>query len=346
MNPKLQSALKYLIFLGIGGTLFYLAFRNTEWDKLVSDFRRANYWYVLASMIMGWLAFVSRGFRWVYLIEPMGFKVNKWNSVHSVTVGYFTNSLIPRAGEVARCTALNQTDKVPVDKLFGTVVVERLVDLLMMILLLGVVLITEYDTVLNFWTETMQSEGGNVDESSNNLAIKIFVAALIFGGILMFYFFRRKFSHHPIYHKVRGFWHGFKDGLKSFKNLENKGAFIFHTLFIWTMYFVMSYIVVFALPATSGLSPSEGLFVVLVGALGILAPSPGGIGTFHYFAMVGMGIVGVAAADGLSFATLVHGGQTIMTVIAGLVSTAALVRIRRRRKKRGLAELGNEGQEV
>lgn len=106
----------------------------------------------------------------------------------------------------------------------------------------------------------------------------------------------------------------------------------------------MSYVVVFALPSTSHIDPSSGLFVVIVGALGILAPSPGGIGTFHYFAMVGMGIIGVAADDALSFATLVHSSQTVMTLLAGFVAMGGAYRVRRRRKAHNLTELNTDGQ--
>ncbi|HAD96157.1 MAG TPA: hypothetical protein DCG19_02065 [Cryomorphaceae bacterium] len=341
MNERLKSILKYLVFLGVGGTLFYMAFRNTEFEKLMSDLRKARYEYVIASMIMGYLAFVSRGIRWKYLIEPMGFKTNTWHSIHAISLGYFTNALIPRAGELARCTSLNQMDKVPVNRLFGTVIVERIIDLIMMASLALLSLYLDYEKIVAFFDKTMTADTGADDDSG--LWWKLTVASVIFGALLVFYFFRGKFREHPVYGKIKDFWLGIKEGLQSFRRIEHKVPFILHTLFIWTMYFLMSYIVVFALPSTSGIDPASGLFVVIVGALGIIAPSPGGIGTFHYFAMVGMGIVGIAKDDALSFATLVHTGQTVMTLLAGFIAMWMMYRIRRKRKAQNLTELSTDG---
>lgn len=333
MSAKLKSILKYLLFLGIGASLLYLAFRNTEFDKLMNDFRQANYWYVVGSMIMGYLAFVSRGIRWKYLLEPMGHKVKTWSSIHAITMGYFTNAILPRAGEVARCTALYQVEKVPVNKLFGTVIVERIVDLIMLVALALLTLVLEYDKIIHFFDMAFEADP-TVGDSSIGIWWKVLLALLIAGSGIILYLFRDRFSDNAIYVKVREFYYGLKDGLRSFNQMDNKLPFILHTLFIWSMYFLMSYTVVFALPSTEHIGPSEGLFVVIVSALGILAPSPGGIGTFHYFAMLGMTVVGVAEEDGLSFATLVHGGQTLMTILAGLVSTAAIYRLRKKAKKK------------
>ena len=330
MNPKLKSALKYLLFIGIGGFLFYMAFKNTELDKLIEDFKKAKYEYVLLSMLMGFLAFVSRGIRWTYLLEPIGYKVNTWRSIHSISMGYFMNALIPRAGELARCTTLNQTDKVPVDRLFGTVILERIIDFIMLALLIMLTFILEYDTIMSFFDSTMNNESAK----DGGISWKMIAAiGVLLTGIVL-YFMRSKLRHLSFYGKVKDFWNGLKEGVKSISKLEHKWFFLGHTLFIWAMYFFMSYIVVFALEATSHVDISSGLFVMIVGAFGILAPSPGGIGSFHYLAMLGMSFVGVAKDDGLSFATLVHTGQTVMTLIAGGVALIALYRFRKRRKRK------------
>ena len=161
-----------------------MAFRNTEFDKLMNDLKRARYEYVIAGMIMGYLAFVSRGIRWKYLIEPMGFKTNTWHSIHAISLGYFTNALIPRAGELARCTSLNQMDKVPVNRLFGTVIVERIIDLIMMASLALLTLFLEYDKIIAFFDKTMNVDAGS--ESDSGLWWKLTAASVIFGGFLFF----------------------------------------------------------------------------------------------------------------------------------------------------------------
>ncbi|MDZ7845296.1 MAG: lysylphosphatidylglycerol synthase transmembrane domain-containing protein [Owenweeksia sp.] len=146
MNSRLKSTLKYLLFMAIGGFLFYLAFRNTEFKKLASDFESANYGYIIASMVMGFLAFVSRGMRWVLLLEPLGKKPHTWHSIHSISIGYLSNLLVPRAGELARCTALKGSDQIPVNRLFGTVIVERIIDFIMLGLLVALTFILKFDS--------------------------------------------------------------------------------------------------------------------------------------------------------------------------------------------------------
>jgi len=330
LNKRLQNILKYILFLGVGGFLFYLAFRNTEFEKLISDFKKANYLYVIISMVMGYLAFISRGFRWNLLLEPFGYKPNKWNSVHAVSIGYFANIAVPRAGELARCTTLYNTDKIPVNRLFGTVILERLIDFLMLITLVIVTLILEFSNLQMFFQNAFK---GNTEAGdSSGLAIKIIIGITIVGSLITAYVFRHRFSHHPVYVKVRDFWHGVKEGLKSFSKVKQKGWFIAHTLFIWSMYYLMVYINVFSLEATSHLTPSSGLFIMIVAGFGMVVPTPGGIGSYHYLVMLGMGVIGVAKDDAVSFATLVHTGQLIMTVIAGLVALTAISAYRRKNK--------------
>lgn len=317
--------------MGIGATLFYLAFRNTDFKQLVSDFSHARYQYVIYSMIMGYLAFISRGMRWVLLLEPFGKKPNTWNSVHAVSIGYFTNLLIPRAGEVARCTSLKNTDNIPVNRLLGTVILERLVDMIMLIILMLVTVILDYKSLHTFFANTFNNPNA---DSSSGLAFKLIIAAIGLGFVVVLYFIRNKFSHLPIYIKVREFWQGIKEGIKSFSKLKKKGPFILHTLFIWLMYYLMVYICIFAMDPTKNLTPSDGLFVMVVAGLGMVVPSPGGIGSYHYLVMMGLAVFGIPKEHGVSFATLVHTGQLLMTFLAGAVAMAALYRLRRKNKKR------------
>lgn len=332
MKDTLVKILKYSVFLGAGAFLFYLAFKNTEFSKLVEDFQKARYEFVVASMIMGYLAFISRGMRWVILLEPLGKKPRVWNAVHAVAIGYLTNLLIPRAGELARCTALQQTDKIPVNRLFGTVILERVIDLIMLILLVVLTLILEFNQLNSFFDTAFSNNTSEADGSSGTI-LKIAIVAVGALGILALYLLRQKFQHMPIYAKIRDFWEGIKEGLKSIGKLENKWPFILHTLFIWAMYYLMVYICVFALPATENLNPSSGLFVMIVAGLGMVVPTPGGIGAYHYLVMLALGVLGVSATDGVSFATLVHTGQLVMTVIGGLIAVAAMARVRARNKK-------------
>lgn len=317
--------------MAVGAGLFYLAFRNTEFEKLANDFRKADYTYVILSIIMGYLAFISRGMRWVLLLEPLGKKPNTWNAIHSVTVGYFANMLVPRAGELARCTALYQTDDIPVNRLFGTVILERVIDFLMLLFLVLLTLILEFDLLMELIDTAFSATQGTGD-SNTGLYIKIAIGGVIIIGGITLYLLREKFMLHPVYQKVRDFWDGIKEGLKSISQLKSKTPFILHTIFIWLMYYLMVYICVFSLDATKDLSPSSGLLVMIAAGFGMVVPTPGGIGAYHYLVMLGLGVLGVASDDGVSFATLVHTGQLVMTVITGTIAAGFLWRARRRKK--------------
>jgi len=312
--------------------LFYLAFRNTEFEKLARDFRRADYTYILLSIIMGYLAFVSRGMRWVLLLEPLGKKPKTWHAIHAVSVGYFANFLVPRAGELARCTALHQTDDIPVNRLFGTVILERVIDFIMLLGLLLLTFILEFENLQKLFDTAFAVETDTTNDSTG-LYIKIAIAVAGVTGIVLLYLLREKFMHLPVYQKVRDFWQGIKEGLKSISQLKSKTPFILHTIFIWLMYYLMVYICVFSLDATKDLSPSSGLFVMIAAGFGMVVPTPGGIGSYHYLVMLGLGVLGVASDDGVSFATLVHTGQLVMTIIAGLLAFTVLSRARARKKK-------------
>lgn len=321
MNTKAKNFLKYTFFLLLGAFFLYLAFRKTNFEKLIYDFTQANYVYVLISMGCGYLAFISRGVRWNFLLEPLGKKAHTWNAIHAIALGYLANAAVPRAGEVARCTSLKATDDIPVNRLFGTVMLERVIDSLVLLGLMLTTFILEFDHFMNFF-DTAFERGEGPDTAG--LAWKIAVVLLVVAAVVLLYVFRERFKGHPAYAKVRQFWYGFKEGFKSLGKVKNKPLFVFHTLFIWGMYYLMMYVVVFALPATTHLDPGSGLFLMIVGGLGMVVPSPGGIGSYHYLVMLGMVVLGVSAEDGVSFATLVHGGQFVMTLIGGLVAIGVL----------------------
>lgn len=334
MNARLKNILKYTLFLGIGATLFYLAFRNTEFDKLMSDFEKAKYQYIILSMIMGYLAFISRGIRWVILLKPLGKTPITWNSIHSISIGYLTNLIIPRAGELARCTALQQSDKIPVNRLFGTVILERVVDMIMLLIFVSLTLIFQFEELSSFFSSAFSRQvSSDGKEGGMGTIIKISILALGVLGLVLLYLLRHKFQHLPLYAKVREFWDGIKEGLKSISKLDSKWPFIFHTLFIWIMYYLMVYVCIYALPSTADLSPANGLFIMVAAGLGMVVPTPGGIGAYHYLVMLALAVFGISNTDGVSFATLVHTGQLVMTVIAGIIAFAAMGRVKLRAKK-------------
>ena len=291
----------------------YLAFRNSDPVKLWADILEANYWLVLAGALLGYTALISRGYRWLILLEPMGYTPKAWNCVHSVSVLYLVNMAVPRAGEVARCTSLNQVEDIPVDKLFGTVILERVVDFIMLISIMIFTFFMYVDELIQFFALAFgNAEMGS--PSSNTKFILLGVAALF--GVL-FLILRKRIINHPKFEAVRNFWQGMKEGLKTIKTMRRKKAFILHTLYIWSTYFLMVYVVFYAIPATSHLAWHDAFFVFVAASLGIVVPTPGGIGAYHYLVMLALSILGLSETDGLAYATIVHSSQTLMLLIAG-----------------------------
>lgn len=331
LKGRLKDILKYLFFMGIAALFLYLAFNQADWAKMLEDFRSADYRYVILSMLMGYAAFVSRGLRWNLLLGPLGKTAKPWNAIHAISIGYFANSAVPRAGEVMRCTSLKETDDIPLERLFGTVVLERVIDAILLLFLILLAFILQLDNLQTFFDQAFTGDTAEPGSSGIDLKLILLIALAVFG--ILFLLFRRRIQNMPFYAKVRELWAGFKEGFKSLSKVENKWAFYGHTLFIWVMYFLMIYVVIFALPATEDISLGNGLFVMVAGGMGMVVPTPGGIGSYHYLVQLALSVLGIDKADGLTFATLVHSGQLAMTVIAGLIALPMLYRARRILKK-------------
>ncbi len=285
--------------------------------------------WVAVSMIMGFAAFVSRGLRWVILIKSMGYKASGLNCVSAVTVGYFANLAIPRIGEITRCTSLNQVEEVPVNKLFGTILLERTIDMLILLSLVAAAFILQFDRINLFFEQAM---GSNSGESSN---LKFYALGVGLLMVFLFFLFRSRLRRFGLYQKVVNFLLGLKEGFQSISKMENKWAFWVHTLFIWLMYFAMTFVCIYALPETSHLSPADGLILMVAGGLGMVVPAQGGIGSYHYAIILGMVALGIPKETGigLTYATIVHAAQTIMILATGGLAVLLLYLARRKKAK-------------
>ena len=330
MNKKIiLKILKYIASLGFAFGILYLLFKNQDPVQLVEEIQKVDGKWVVLSMVFGGWAYVSRGLRWIVLIDALGYKSSKLNAVAAVSVGYFTNMFIPRAGEISRCTALNQVEKVPVDKLFGTILIERVIDFIFLFSLIFLTFILKFNDIFKFYIilQEKQTEG---DESNKLL---ILLGALLIGG-LVFFFLKRWLKNSKFYEKVLGFIEGLKEGFKSIKNMKRKSAFWFHTFSIWIMYFLMTYVCFFCMDETSHLTAGDGLFLLVLGGIGMVIPTPGGVGSYHAIVMIGLSVLGVgtvylgAGGDptnpALIFPTIVHVAQTLVAIIMGSLSLIVL----------------------
>ena len=323
------KSLKYIASLIFAFGIIFFLFENQDPLKLVEEVKKVDVKWVILSMMFGGWASISRGLRWIVLIDAIGYKSSKQNAVASVAILYFTNLFIPRVGEITRCTSLNQTEKIPIDKLFGTILVERVIDFVFLFGLMFLTLILKFNDIVNFYIaiQSQQSENNN----DKNI---ILIIAIISTLVLTFLFIKRWLKKSTFYAKTLNFIEGLKEGFKSIKTMKKKCTFWLHTFSIWIMYFLMTYICFFSMNETSNLGIGDGIFLLFLGGIGMVIPTPGGIGSYHAIVMIGLSVLGIGTisfgANGdtsnpaLLFPTIIHAGQTLMAIIMGLIGLLIL----------------------
>lgn len=320
MKQKIVKILKFLSFFLIGILIFWMVYKDQDINRIKSILsNEVNYFWIALSLFLGLLSHVSRTIRWNLMIEPLGHKPRMLNTFLAVMIGYLMNLALPRMGEISRCGVLARYEKIPFTKLVGTVVLERLIDVLVLLLLLAIVILTQFGQVVEFLN--------NNPEVSDKLR-KVIYSPVLIGGLIFFlaiiWLSRHKIRASSPVRKIMGFVGQFIEGFRSIRNIKKKGAFLFHSLFIWLMYYVMLYCVFFAFGFTSHLLPLAGLTIFVLGSFGMVAPVQGGIGAWHFMVIEGLALYGVDRADGKVFALLAHGSTTIMLIVFGLASLLVL----------------------
>ena len=311
------KALKYILFLLISSVLMYLAFKDQNISEIISKLSTVKYEWLMISILFGALAFVSRGLRWIYLINALGYKASKKNSINSVAVGYLTNILIPRAGEISRCTSLQQVEKIPFDKLFGTIILERVIDFAILITLILTTLLYKFKEINVFFKEVFGESSGNI--FSNPILL------FLIGFVLVIFIFKKQIKKLSFFEKIIKVLNGLKDGFSSLKKINNKTPFILHTILIWVMYILMTYVCFFAIEETKHLNLFDGIYITVIGGLGMVVPSQGGIGSYHLAVKLGLVGIGVGVQPALLFAFAVHTAQTLMAIVFGIISSLLLI---------------------
>lgn len=325
MKSKILSVTKYVFLFSIGLGLLWLTFRKEDLSEIATKVSAANPWWLAVSVIISIVALYIRAIRWAMLIRPLGYQPKISSTLYALLLGYFANLAIPRIGEITRCGVLAKSEKVPFNSLIGTVIVERVIDLIMLFLSMVLVAILEYDMLHKFLTEKVV--GPIVEKFNflqNTFVIIGFFILLIFMGWLLWRFSIKKENESALSIKIRGILREVGSGFKTILRMKNTGWFIFHTFFIWFLYFLMTWVCFFCLESTSQLDMKAGMFVLVVGGLGMSAPVQGGIGAYHYIVSQGLQLFGVSPTDGIVYATLVHTTQTLLVVVLGLFAMVML----------------------
>jgi len=315
---NIKKTLTLIGFFAIGVFLFVKLMDMVEDKAELFDYMSsAPWWAIILTFIMGLLAIISRGLRWIILLEPMGYTASKFMAICAVAFGYFSNTFVPRSGELVRCAVLNSTDDIPVNKLFGTVITERVVDLGMLFILMIIAFSTNLDAVLTLLYKIQLPQG---------TTLFVTTLALVCVIIVVFIIIRKS-------NKISEFVFGIGDGIKSVLEMKRRTAFILHTFFIWIMYFCMSYFLFKAMKGVNDIGILDALWVMVSGGFGMVFPTPGGIGSYQWAVTLGFESIGYGKLIGVAVANVVWITQTSMVIITGGIGYLFIVAYRFSLKK-------------
>jgi len=321
MKRKILGILKYLLFLGIGVFLVWWQFgkmNSVEKEQFTESLKHARYWLIAPVVIMSILSHISRAVRWRILIEPMGYKPRIMSAFLCLMTGYLINTFVPRAGELLKCSLLSKYEKIPTNKLIGTMLIERAFDLFCYFLLIVFTVLMQVKFLSSFIKEKASAF---INQSS--------ASGLKLSGIILFIFFLtlfirwlfKRYTHHKYVTGIKAFYVGMKEGFRTIKHLKKRGRFIGHTLFIWLMYLMQIYVGFYALAETTGLNIIQACSVLSLATLGMIV-SPGGIGAFPVAVEEVLKLYNI---DNVSFGWLMWGVSTAIVIVGGLISFVLLL---------------------
>ena len=321
MKKKITQFLKIIFPLIIGFVFIYLSVKDTTQEDRATIYeaiKSADYRFVLFSLALGLLSHLSRAYRWNFMLNSMGYKPRLINNILAIFITYIANLGVPRSGEFFRATVMKTYEDIPFEKSFGTIIAERVVDLIMLVLVIGIALILQFEFILGFFKE----------QSFNPtfLVITLALGGLVFRVLIN----QLEKSNSAFALKITELLKGLKEGVMTLVKMPKKGAYIFHTFLIWGLYILMFYCIKFALPETVDL-PFEALLIgFLVGAITISATN-GGVGIYPYSVSLVLITYDISNESSLAFGWIMWSAQTIMVILFGSLSFFALPLINRKK---------------
>jgi hypothetical protein len=340
---KLKTLARVLIFLVIGAGILYLLYRgqNAKYledcalrgipleecsllQKIWQDFLSVNPYWLTAMLLAFMMSNVSRALRWRMLFDGMGLRARFGTAFFTIMFGYMANLGIPRIGEVLRAAMMARYEGIPVDKAIGTVVVDRLVDGITLLIMIIFAFIFQFGVIYGYLAANL-----SIDTTAGRWVIPAVIFAFLL--VLALWVFRHRIKRWAILQRFRTTILGFIAGIKSIKTVKHPWIFAGHSLFIWLMYFLMNYWCLKAFDPTSSLGVAATLTVFVFGALGILFPSPGGMGTYHVMIVAGLVIYNISSEDAFSFANILYFSvQIFCNILFGTIALIALPLIHRK----------------
>tara|TARA_E500000331_G_scaffold342821_2_gene376902 strand:+ start:197 stop:1171 length:975 start_codon:yes stop_codon:yes gene_type:complete len=304
--------LKFSLPLLLGLVLLFYAFKNVQLDDLLSKLNLTRYGWVIGSMLLSLVAYVSRAYRWQLLLRAADQKVNTFRLTLAVYVGYMANLAFPRLGEVVRCAVLKKTNQIPVSLSIGTVVTERIIDSLVLFFFLTIALLLEFDLIVTYFENIFSTYHIPLDE-----IIYAALILLITFSTLVFVILKTNKSWSQ---RIKKMALEVLKGILTIKSIQSKSLFLITTTVMWLTYFLMSYMIFFALEETSSLSLTAGFMLLVSGGIALALPVQGGIGTYHAMIAMMLGLYDIENTTGLFLATLLHSSQILSIVIFGGIS--------------------------
>ena len=334
VSKKVKAVFQYLFFLGLGFLLLWLSFYKLDLHLLWKEIKHADYEWLLLALFFAILSHITRAARWNLMINSMGYKTRLSTTFFSVMVGYMANTALPRMGEFMRCGVLSKKEKIPFNALFGTVISERLIDMLVLLLIIFMVVLFQLDAVGGFLGKIFEPVFNSASGNISVLAVLLLsVIVLFLLALWLLYHYRNKVKKWSYYTKARMFFDGFWNGIKTVLKMKQKWLFLFYTFLIWFLYALMTWIPLKMYAETGHLSFLDAVTLLAISSLGMVAPVPGGIGAYHIivksFLFKVYGIDQIVAG---SFAAINHAGQTLLNVLTGSVSYFLLVFLAKKQK--------------
>ncbi len=321
-----KKIVQYIIFLAVAVLFLWLASRGIPFEQMMGYVKGVKVWPLALVFIGGIGSHYIRALRWKMLIDPMGYQVQAKNTFLSIMIGYLVNLVTPRMGEVARCGVLSVYEKVPADKLAGTMIAERAFDLVTLLVVFFLTYLVEYSTVNSFVQENLLTPLANRFSATGLLAVGL---GLLLVVVLVIALRKKIFSSES---KLSNIIKNILEGLGSIRKLQNPWLFLGYTAGIWLLYLFMTTLGFWAFKDLNFLSFREGLSVLSFGTIGFVVPAPGGMGSFQYFVSLTLQeMYQIKKPLAFAYANVSWAAQTIVLITGGVISLILLPILNRKK---------------
>lgn len=325
LKKRLIVALQFIFFLGLGIFLVWWMARGIDdngWKQIRESLRHAKYWLFLPVLLMMLLSHYIRALRWKILMEPLGHKPNIFLVFNAVMVGYFANLLFPRLGEVLKCTILARYEKVGPDKLIGTIVAERAIDVVSLLVIFFLTIVLQIDVVGEYALSLLRTAFNN-GEKGFSLTRALTILGIVIAVIAVFYFLLTRLKHIGFVQKIRNILKGILSGVASVRYMKKRGLFIFYSILIWTLYLMSARIGFYALQEVSHLGIKPALSIISFGSIGMIV-TQGGIGAYQYAVQETLFLYGIDKLVGFTYGWILWLAQTAVILVGGVFCAALL----------------------